>query len=153
MESREVIAMGIDAATKTGWAQVERANGRETLLDWGVLNLKTQSWFKIHKLAREHTSQNVVAIELPWLGKDPHAMGVLARICGRFEQEFEVGGAIVRVIQASIWQSKMLGNTRMGRDALKRLAVAWCRSNLGVTLPQDAADAAMLAVYALRFPA
>lgn len=148
-----MIALGIDAATKTGWAQVERANGRETLLDWGVLNLKKLAWREIQTLAREHTSQQVVAVELPWLGKDPHAMGVLARICGRFEQAFEPGGADVRVIQASQWQSKMLGNVRMGRDALKRLAIMWCHANLGAKLPEDAADAAVMAVYALRFPA
>ena len=95
---------------------------------------------------------NVVAIELPWLGQNAHTLEVLARICGRFEQAMGTSGADIRVIRANQWQPKMLGATRMKRTALKKLAVAWCRSNFKVELPEDAADAAVMAVFALRFP-
>lgn len=155
-----MIALGIDAATKTGWAKVERVDGREKLLDWGVLDFKKferEPWnppaFLDLRCRAPAGVPDVVAIELPWLGRDPHALEVLARICGRFEQVFGPRCSDVRVVRAVQWQSKMLGNTRMGRGALKRLAVAWCKSKLGAKLPQDAADAAVMAVYVMRFPA
>jgi len=151
-----VIALGVDAATKTGWALVHRAEGRERLIAHGVLNFKKfpNRWQVADTLATwaKQGNASVVVIELPWLGKDPHAAEVLARICGRFEQAFEPGGAKVRVIRSSQWQTKMIGPSRLGRDALKKLAVAWCRSNFGEELPDDAADAAVMAVFALRFP-
>lgn len=155
-----MIALGIDAATKTGWAMVGQERGREKLLEWGVLDFKKHDadpWNPAAFLAL-HCRQpapepNIVAIELPFLGPSPHTLEVLARICGRFEQAFGPSGADVRVVRSNQWQPKMLGPTRMKRAVLKKLAVAWCRSNLGAVLPQDAADAAVLAVYALRFPA
>jgi Holliday junction resolvasome RuvABC endonuclease subunit len=154
-----VIALGIDAATKTGWAKVERGNGRERLLEWGVLDFKKYArdpwnpaaFLALHCRAPEPVP-NVVAIELPWMQKNAHVLLVLARICGRFEQAMGPSGAEIRVMCASEWQSKMLGATRMKRTMLKKLAVAWCRSNFKVDLPEDAADAAVMAVFALRFP-
>ena len=153
-----MIAVGIDCATTTGWAIVERTGGRETLRGHGILKLNTPHvWNPIAWLALQARPwggpwPDVVAIELPFLGQNPHTLEVLARICGRFEQAFGPSGADIRVIRSNRWQPKMLGPTRMKRAMLKKLAVAWCRSNLGAVLPQDAADAAVMAVYALRFP-
>jgi Holliday junction resolvasome RuvABC endonuclease subunit len=151
-----VIALGIDAATNTGFGLVRSENRRETLIAHGELDFATfpAKWElaeTIVRLAREY-HPDVVAIELPYMHKNAHALEVLARFCGRFEQALEPTGAKVRVIRANQWQPKMLGTCRMKRDALKKLAVAWCRSNFGVALPEDAADAAVMAVFALRFP-
>ena len=155
-----MIALGIDAATRTGWAMVGQERGREKLLDWGVLDFKKHDadpWNPAAFLALHcrppALSPNIVAIELPFLGPSPHTLEVLARICGRFEQAFGPSGADIRVIRSNQWQPKMLGPTRLKRTMLKRLAVAWCKSAFLIDLPQDAADAAVMAVYALRFPA
>lgn len=156
-----MIALGIDAATITGWAKVEAGAGgvRPRLLDWGLVD------FNKHKLAPWNPVAavelacrppapvpHIVAIELPWMGKNPHTLEVLARICGRFEQAFGPSGANVRVIRANQWQPKMLGSCRLKREMLKRLSVAWCKAQFGLDLPEDAADAAVMAAYALKFP-
>jgi Holliday junction resolvasome RuvABC endonuclease subunit len=156
-----MIALGIDAATKTGWALVQGVgHGGENLLDWGVLDFnkhKADPWNPAAFLALHcrppAPTPNIVAIELPFLGPSPHTLEVLARICGRFEQAFGPSGAEVRVVRSNQWQPKMLGPTRLKRAMLKKLAVAWCKANFGEDLPQDAADAAVIAVHSLRFPA
>lgn len=151
-----VIALGIDAATNTGYGLVRRDRGEEKLIAHGELDFarfpaKWELAETLVRLARDWRP-DVVAIELPYMHKNAHTLEVLARFCGRFEQALEPTGAQVLVVRANQWQPKMLGTCRMKRDALKKLAVVWCRSNFGLDLPEDAADAAMLAVYALRFP-
>jgi Holliday junction resolvasome RuvABC endonuclease subunit len=152
-----VIAVGIDCATTTGWAIVERKGGRETLRGHGILKLNTPHvWNPIAWLALQARPwggpwPDVVAIELPWLGKNPHTLEVLARYCGRFEQAFT--STPTRLVKASEWQSKILG--RFGgkkRAGLKRAAVLWVKGTFGVDVSDDEADAIGLAVYALRFP-
>jgi Holliday junction resolvasome RuvABC endonuclease subunit len=152
-----VIAVGIDCATTTGWAIVERTGGRETLRGHGIIKFNTPHvWKPIAWLALQARPwggpwPDVVAIELPWLGKNPHTLEVLARYCGRFEQAFT--STPTRLVKASEWQSKILG--RFGgkkRAGLKRAAVLWVKGTFGVDVSDDEADAIGLAVYALRFP-
>lgn len=153
-----MIAVGIDCATTTGWAIVERVAGRETLKGHGLLNLKRPdpwnpvAWLALQSRPLGGPGPDVVAIELPWLGKNPHTLEVLARYCGRFEQAF--AGVPTRLVSASEWQSKILG--RFGgkkREGLKRAAVLWAKGSFGVEVSEDEADAIGLAVFALRFPA
>lgn len=152
-----MIAVGIDCATTTGWAIVERVAGRETLKGHGLINLKrSDPWNPITQLANESMriegEPDVVAIELPWLGKNPHTLEVLARYCGRFEQAF--AGTPTRLVRASEWQSKILGKFGGKKRAqLKRAVVLWVKGSFGVDVSEDEADAIGLAVYALRFPA
>jgi Holliday junction resolvasome RuvABC endonuclease subunit len=154
-----VISLGIDCATKSGWALVEQAKGGERLVEYGVLDLDRPdawnpvAWLALHCRAgfTPTLKLDAVAIELPWLGKNPHTLEVLARLCGRFEQAFEPSGADIRVVRAVEWQTAILG--RFGgktRAGLKLAAVAWAKGTFGVSLPSDAADAAGLAVFALR---
>ena len=155
---RVVIALGIDCATSSGWALVEATGGHERLLADGVIDLTIPDfWMEIKRLAdasyweTETKIPDIVAIELPWLGKNAHTLEVLARLCGRFEQAFEPTGAKVQVVRASEWQSSILG--RFGgktRAGLKLAAIAWAKGTFGVSLPSDAADAAGLACWALR---
>ena len=153
-----MIALGIDCATKTGWALVESDGGHEKLLADGVIDLGIPDfWMEIKRLAdasfweTEPKRPDAVAIELPYMGKNAHTLEVLARMCGRFEQAFESTGAQVQVVRASQWQTSILG--RFGgktRAGLKLAAVAWAKGTFGVSLPSDAADAAGLACFALR---
>jgi Holliday junction resolvasome RuvABC endonuclease subunit len=152
-----VIALGIDCATKCGWALVEGPPGAERLLANGVLGLggKTPSWTLIAGLARQCRDAvskiEVVGIELPWLGENPHTAIRLGRYCGQFEQEFGPSGAEIELIRATEWQSRILG--RLGgktRDQLKPAAILWARGQFKVRLSEDEADAAGIAVHLLR---
>jgi len=149
-----MIALGIDAATKAGWALVEEKAGRLHLLDRGVLDLdRPDAWNPVACLALHcrppKPAPDVVAIEIPWLGKNVATTITLARICGRFEQAFEPMCPVI-VVRASQWQASILG--RLGgktRATLKPAAVLWARGTFGVTLDIDTADAAGIAAYAL----
>jgi Holliday junction resolvasome RuvABC endonuclease subunit len=153
-----VIALGIDCATKCGWALVEGPPGAERLLSHGVLSLggKMPSWKTIAGLVQRVQGNtprlDVVAIELPWLGKNAQTTIRLATLCGQFRQAFgPVAEDDVSVVRATEWQSKILG--RLGgktRDTLKPAAVLWARGAFGVKLSEDEADAAGIAVHLLR---
>ncbi len=151
-------ALGIDCATNAGWAVVERMNGRERLLDHGVLVLdgkQLPAWNPVAALAlrcrKEGLVPDVVAIELPYLGKNVVTLRTLARLFGRFEQAFEPTGVEIVEIMATKWQHKVLG--KFGgkkREDLKKAAVLWARATFGVPLTDDEADAAGGAVCVLR---
>jgi Holliday junction resolvasome RuvABC endonuclease subunit len=122
-----------------------------------VLDLggKDASWEPIADLVQrlrrnEFTTPDAVAIEMPWLGKNPHTTIRLATLCGQFLQAF---GPVAQteVIRATEWQSRVLG--RLGgrtRDQLKPAAVMWALGQFKVRLREDEADAAGIAVHLLR---
>jgi Holliday junction resolvasome RuvABC endonuclease subunit len=149
--------LGIDCATRTGWALVHSDKGREVLLDHNVLELGGQNaWEWVDWLVQKCSGgwrPNVVAIECPWLGKDPHALEVLARLCGRFEQAFEAAGCQVVVVKAQQWQCAVLAglmNRTSKRAQRKRASKMWCLATYGVDLDEDRSDAAALATWAAR---
>ncbi|HJX54591.1 MAG TPA: hypothetical protein VJ801_17625 [Polyangia bacterium] len=157
-ESAVVIALGIDCATRTGWALVESARGRERLLECGVLDLARPdawnpvAWLALHCRAPK-PAPDVVAIELPWMGKNAHTLEVLARLCGRFEQAFEAQGCPVVLVRAKTWQTAILTGlitTTSKREQCKRAARTWCKATFGVDLDEDRADAVGIATWALR---
>ena len=152
-----MMALGIDAATRTGWALVSSDLGRETLVEHNTLELGGRNawewvdWLVQH--CRGQLQPSIVAVECPWLGKDPHALEVLARLCGRFEQAFEAAGARVIVVKAQQWQCAALSglmNRTSKRVQRKRAAKLWCRATFGVDLCEDEADAACIATWAIR---
>lgn len=152
-----MIALGIDCATKCGWALVAQSGATERLLANGVLNLggKTPSHNLIAGLALrcrdELPAPSVVAIELPWLGRNVNTTIRLARFCGQFEQAFGRAGADIELVGANQWHSKILGHFGgKTRASLKPAAVLWAQGLFGVRLSEDEADAAGIAVHALR---
>ena len=155
-----MLCLGLDAATKTGFALIAHVP-RETLLDHGVLDLHGAAASQINVLVERvrkavHLAGGtmaglLVAIEEPYLDKNPKTLKVLARIVGRLEQAFEAQGCGVELVTASEWQGAVLaGFGGRRRDGLKKAALIWCRAHLGVPVEQDVADAAGLAVHMLR---
>lgn len=152
-------ALGIDCATKSGWALVDRENGRERLLDRGVVDLSGSkgrpseliSGLVQHIIRVTPLDGLPVAIELPYLDKNVVTLRTLARFCGRWEQALGVYGADVELIMADHWQRVILGHLG-GRKRADRKAAAklWALGTFGARLTQDEADAAGVATCLLR---
>jgi Holliday junction resolvasome RuvABC endonuclease subunit len=105
----------------------------------------------INELALVVGEVDIVAIELPYLGKNVNTLRVLARLFGRFEQAFEPTGAEIVEVTAQHWQHRILG--RFGgvrRESLKPAAIMWARATFGVQLTEDEADAAGVSACVLR---
>jgi hypothetical protein len=170
-----VIGIGIDCATHTGWAVVERAAGHEELLGRGVLDLSGKAGLPsevisafVRKLAAELPLTGVrvlaaelpltgvrVAIELPYLarGKAQNVvvLRTLSRFCGRWEQALEVYGAQVELVMAQGWQMRLLGKLGgLKRADRKRAAKLWALGTFGVRLTEDESDAVAIATDLLR---
>jgi Holliday junction resolvasome RuvABC endonuclease subunit len=158
-----VIALGIDCATHSGWAVVERKDRRESLLGRGVLDLSGSAGLPAEVLASFVRRLNAevplsalpVAIELPYLarGKSMNVvvLRTLARLCGRWEQALGAYGADVELVMADAWQRRILG--RFGgrkRAERKKAAKLWAAGTFGVRLTEDEADAVAIAVDLLR---
>lgn len=147
--------LGIDCATKAGWALVESDSGKERLRGHGVLDLSGKRFLLISTVINEILEVvplvDIVAIELPYLGKNVVTLRTLARLFGRFEQAFEPTGAEIVEALATQWQHQVLG--RFGgrkREGLKKASKLWARATFGVDLTEDESDAAGIAVHVLR---
>ena len=158
-----MIAVGIDCATKSGWAVVERTAGRERLLGHGVLDLSGHAGRPSElistfagRLAKEIPLDGLpVAIELPYLGHGKAlnvvTLRTLARLCGRWEQALGVYGADVELLRASDWQRRVLGTLGGQKRAdRKKAAQLWARGQFGARLSEDEADAVAIATDLLR---
>ena len=85
-----MIVLGLDAATTTGWAVVEGGNGKERLVRAGALRVDP---IKVEAFAVELAPLvDLVAIETPWLGKNPATMKALAGIAAVWEHVFRARG-------------------------------------------------------------
>ena len=95
---------------------------------------------------------SLVAIEEPFVRVNPATGLYLARLLGRWLQAFERRGLPTATVLASTWQPVVLGTritTRTPSAMRKAAAVAWARERFGVDLPEDEADAAGIAAWAL----
>lgn len=129
------VGLGIDCATACGLSLVGLEAGKERMLDhWTVdladLRMSVGDVVQgVFDRAARHCllGELVVAIELPYLGKNPHVLQVLARFCGRFEQEADERSCRqVHVVGANTWQTSVLG--RFGgrkREDRKKAAQLW----------------------------
>lgn len=147
--------LGIDCATKAGWALAENHAGKETLTAHGVIDLSGKRCLSIstviYELVRDLPLVDVVGIELPYLGKNVVTLRTLSRLFGRFEQAFEPTGAEIVEVLATKWQHRVLGTFGgRKRDDLKKASKIWARATFGVVLTEDEADAAGIAVHVLR---
>ena len=149
-----MIALGIDAATTTGWGLVMHVRGREALVGHGRFRPDPASVRAFATKVFGGMRPDVVAIEDPFMGKNVGTLKKLARIAGWFEMEFAAAGVPVTYVLASTWQRCMLTGLitgRSGREARKAGSLLWARAVLGRALPsEDEADAAALAAFAAR---
>ena len=156
-----MLAIGADIATKTGWGVVESAGGRETLLEHGIVDVAKLTPAELcqaigrvlDRTARNSHADVVVALELPYLADNPHALEVLARLCGQWEHACAMRGLDAVLVRASQWQPAILTGlitTHSKREQRKRAARMWCKTTFGVDLSDDESDAAAIATWACR---
>jgi Holliday junction resolvasome RuvABC endonuclease subunit len=148
--------LGVDVATRTGWAIVEATPGREVLRDHGIVDATSDTplWEQIDAVLDRCHHSATVAIELPYLADNPHTLEVLARLCGQWEAIISMrAGFDVVMVKASQWQSAILTgltDVHSKRAQRKRASKMWCLATYGVDLDEDRSDAAALATWAAR---
>jgi Holliday junction resolvasome RuvABC endonuclease subunit len=156
-----MLAIGIDCATRTGWAVVESVCGREHPLEHGIVDASKltpaelcQAMDRVLNLSACNGHNDVVvALELPFLDKNPHVLEVLARLCGQWEHACAMRGLDAVLVRASRWQPAILTgliDTHSKREQRKRAARMWCKATYGVDLSDDESDAAAIATWACR---
>lgn len=153
-----MIVLGIDSATTTGWALIERRGMAERLIDRGhvKLNDKRGPAAVVEELAARvwnAVEPDLVVIEQPWLGKNAKTALLLAEFIGRWRQAFEARGCRCEVIAPATWHAGILRGLvgmRSPRAACKKAAQIWARSTYRVTMTEDEADAAAVATWAAR---
>ncbi len=146
-----MIAAGLDAASRTGWAVVEAGRGRPTRLASGVVEAH---WDQImDTVAQVFLPRGVelALIEVPYVASNPHTAITLGRIVGRWEEELDRAGIAVELVRAQQWQvglmAGLIGRTSP-RDQRKKAARLWVRQFYGLNLPsEDECDAIGLATW------
>lgn len=150
-----MLAIGADVATRTGWGCVESKDGREVLLEHGIVDAASETplWQQINAVLDRGRHVAVVALELPFLGKNPHVLEVLARLCGQWEHACAMCGLESVLVRAKTWQTAILRGlitTSSKREQCKRAAQMWCKATFGLELEEDEVDATAIATWALR---
>ena len=147
-----MIVVGLDAATKTGFAVLERSHGREHVHAAGVIHVSPAN---IERFAAEWAPlASLVVVEDPFMQKNVVTLKELAGIARVWEHVFAARGVAVRRCTAQSWQSAILAGLMSGRakrEERKRAAVKWARLAYRLELPEDAADGLGLAVWGARF--
>jgi hypothetical protein len=138
--------IGIDPGATSGLALVEC--GRKPVLVWAWARKHPHPTGEIRMLpsgCRAVMEDQYIDVEK----RGGSNVISLARWAGRWLEALDVHDIPVELVAASTWQAAMLKGMRSGRDraAGKRAAVEVCRLRWGVTLTQDAADAALIAAW------
>lgn len=149
--------LGLDVATITGWAVIDRPDGeREQLVAYSaeVLDGEDTAGSRItsfaHRIYAEATLRpDLVAIELPYHNKNAHTTITLARFVGRFEQAFYDRQIVL--FPAGEWQHHILGVCATAtRTQRKAEAVAWAWQTYRKRMTHDEADACGIARWGLQ---
>lgn len=153
-----MIVIGIDSASRTGFAAVKRDGAREELLEHGVVD--GTDALAIERFAECVTGRHridAVAIEDNYLGAEgkgnPVTMKALARMVGRWQQAFEVRGVETCLVLPQVWQSAVLKgfmHARSDRATRKKAAKIWARGMFHVSATEDECDAIVLATFEAR---
>src|SRR5262249_45802037 len=103
----------------------------------------------VHALAA--FAPDVVAVEEPFIGRNPDTGLVLARLLGRWLQVFETVRLGVVTVPVGLWQPATLPgfSTRMRSAERKAAAQLLARQRFGVDASADEADAIAIALYTL----
>lgn len=149
-----MIVLGIDSAELTGIAVVARLPGqRETLVRRATIPVRSAVDVGAAVAELASAAPDLVAIEAPFVRLNPATGLALATLLGRWLQEWERRGVRTTTVLASTWQSALLTgliDRRSDRATRKAAAQRWARATFGVELPEDEADAAGIASWAIR---
>ncbi len=150
-----MLAIGADIASRTGWGVVESTGGHETALEHGIVDvaMDTPLWEQIDRVLDKGRDGAVVALEMPWLGDNPHTLEVLARLTGQWEHACSMRGLEYVLVRPGQWQPAILTgliDTHSKREQRKRAARTWCRATFGLDLEDDEADGLAIATWACR---
>jgi Holliday junction resolvasome RuvABC endonuclease subunit len=144
------IILGLDSATRTGWALVQG----EKLLEHGVVNgadRKRQDLLAVYVCGKARP--DLVVIEDNYFGKHVDVVKVLSRIVGAWELCFAVRGVDTELLMASTWQRELLtGLISNGSksDHRKKACALWVKQTYGVRVSEDEADAIGIATWVAR---
>ena len=150
-----MLAIGADIASRTGWGVVESTGGHETALEHGIVDvaMDTPLWEQIDRVLDKGRHVAVVALEMPWLGDNPHTLEVLARLTGQWEHACSMRGLEYVLVRPGQWQPAILTgliDTHSKREQRNRAARMWCRATFGLDLEDDEADGLAIATWACR---
>lgn len=141
-------ALGLDIASKTGWAVAED----DSLIELGLLNARDERAIRrfVTGIWEQHPDLDLVAIEAPIALQNGNTTIMLAKMAGALTYAFSER-CPVHEVHSSAWRSQVLGmHSRAGREALKAGAVEWVRLRTGRYVTTDEADAACIAFWATR---
>lgn len=148
--------LGIDGATSTGWALVERQPGsREVVAETGRLRFKDRSAAEVVAAVEQLAAHkpDLCAFEGVYVGDNARTALTLAVLAGRFRQETERRGLETEVVMPGTWQLAILRGfigIASNRAQRKQAAITWAKTAFGQELDSDRADALGLAVFTLR---
>jgi Holliday junction resolvasome RuvABC endonuclease subunit len=152
-----VLILGLDVATRTGWAVVRRAGRRETLVAFGAINATAREIDALAgaqiDAAADAGEPLLAALEDSFLGRNVATLRTLAALRGRWEQALEMRGARVELVRPDGWQRAILTGLmgpRAQRAERKRAAQAFALATFGAKATQDQADAIGIATYGAR---
>ena len=149
-----MVVLGLDAAVnRTGWAVVEKHDGREWLVNAGTLGRCTPEMRD--EFAGQWRHVSAVAIEEPFLHENVQTLLVLAANMGAWVQAFGRHRLEAETIKADVWQLGILRGlieNRTKREGRKLAAQRWAMATFGLMKPlsEDEADAAGLATWCAR---
>lgn len=142
--SRNVIVLGLDSASTTGFALLDG----ERILESGTVDAREMK--RIDVLAAFMCSRarpDLVAIEDNFLGINVNTVKVLSRIVGAWELAFAVRGVPTELVMASVWQKALLAGLPGGT---KKRAATWVKATYGLKVSEDVADAIGIAAFVAR---
>ena len=149
-------SLGVDVATRAGWAVVQADGGHESVIETGIVSPGDPPVCQqIEHVVRIAYCRGVelAVLERPYLEKNLNTMEVLARLLGAWEHSCATRGLEVVLVRASEWQSAILRgliNQASKRAQRKRAARMWVKATFAIDLGEDESDAVALAVWGLR---
>jgi Holliday junction resolvasome RuvABC endonuclease subunit len=149
------MALGLDAATTTGWAVVEHV-GRLRVVEFGKIKIRHHQRLAEVLTRAVHLGVQVAAIEVPYVDKNVDTAIKLGMICGRWQQELDRVGMPYTTHKASEWQHQMLAGLitrRSPREDRKKAAAIWVASTFNLRVGEDEADAIILASWRAKLGA
>jgi Holliday junction resolvasome RuvABC endonuclease subunit len=146
-------ALGLDAATSTGWGIVEFAHGRLRLLDFGIARVGDHRSLGEVVAKAVQLDVETAAIEVPYVDKNADTAIKLGIVVGRWMQELDRARMSYVTHKANDWQRNLLGGLIQNaapRAARKRAASMWVASMFKIQVREDEADGICMAAWVAK---